>query len=169
MCVIPFTFPIYVLGVFISTWHKKKTYVGVLLLSGARLLRMAVCCSCHRTKSLAHAMCEMRLWLWLPVASHQLLSSLDILLSPTLSSKHPSSSGWNHPSENTTFMESQGSAPVQRQTREEMTDRSQMRDCRIVSAFPVFSLKESLNTFPLPNHFPPSETLNEDEKPIVLW
>lgn len=53
------------------TSHYK---VGVLLLSWAQLLRWAVCCSCHRTKSLAHAMCEMRLWLWQPVASHLAVS-----------------------------------------------------------------------------------------------
>lgn len=50
----------------------------------------------------------MGLRLWLPVANHQPSSSLDILLSPTLPSAHPSSSGCNHPSENSTSMESRG-------------------------------------------------------------
>lgn len=115
-----------------------QTWVWIRLPNWARLLRSPVCRSCHRTKSLARAMCEMRLWLWLLVASHQPLSSLDFLLSPTLTSTHPSSSGCNHPSENTTSMESQGSAPVHWQTREEITYHSQMCDCRILPVSPVF-------------------------------
>lgn len=126
----------------------------ILLLNWAGILRSPVCCSCSWIKSLARAMCVMRL----PVASRQPLSGLDILLSSALPSTHPSSSGCNHPSENATSMESEGSAPVLWQTRKEITYHSQTCDCRILPVSPASSRKVSKLVF-FPSlysiHFPP--------------
>ena len=85
--------------------HLKTHELESCLLNWPRLSRSAVCKSCERIKSLSCVLNEMRLWLWLPVASHQPVFSLDILLSPTSPIMHPSSSRCNHPSENITSAE----------------------------------------------------------------
>lgn len=132
----------------------ENNWEWILLLSWAGLLRRTVYCPCHRIESSAYPMCDVRQWLWMPVASHQPLSSLDILLSSAVSSIHPSSSGCNHPSENSTCVESRGYAAVQRQTREEITYHSQLCDCWIL---PVCFLKGSLQTLSLFRSIFPSE------------
>lgn len=135
----------------------------MLRLNWARPMRSPVCCSCHGIKSFAHATCVMRLWLWLPVASHQPLSNADILLSPTLPRTHPSSSGSNHPSENGTPTESRGSAVVHWRTHEETAHHSHLCDCRIQRGLSSMFSRERLkslfffflirSSYP----FPPSE------------
>lgn len=110
-------------------------------------------------------MCVMRL----PAASRQPFSGQDILLSWALPSTHPSSSGCNHPSENATSMESEGSAPVHWQTRKEITYHSQRCDCRILPVSPVSSRKVSkLLFFPLIlfHPFSPSEHKMKMRSPL---
>lgn len=158
-----FTGFLFILSRVFNRLLPENNWEWILLLSWAGLLRRTVYCPCHRIESSGYAMCDMRQWLWMPVASHQLLSSLDILLSSAVSSIHPSSSGCNHPSENSTCVESRGYTAVQRQTREEITYHSQLCDCWIL---PVCFLKGSLQTLSLFRSIFPSEHKTKMRSPL---